>query len=117
MISLFSVGAIQAAGPGPYPVRSRLPGHSVKPRRCSVLCWLACFFAIGTTASAAETQEAPSGADVTIVEGQVVFEGGAALEGVMVFCIDGATSLVVAAANSDHDGRVSLTVPAGHQLV
>ena len=89
----------------------------LKPRRCSVLWGLACFFAIGTTASAAETQEVRSGAHVTIVEGQVVFEGGAALEGVMVFCIDGATSLVVAAANSDHHGRVSLTVPAGHKLV
>src|SRR3954468_13978139 len=54
---------------------------------------------------------------VTVLQGKVVFESGAALAGVLVFCLDRDTDRIAATALSDGQGRVALPVPAGHQVV
>jgi hypothetical protein len=67
------------------------------------------------------TLAATPGADdahpVTVLQGRVVFESGAALQGVLVFCLDRDTDQVAATAVSDAQGRVALPVPGGHQVV
>jgi hypothetical protein len=66
---------------------------------------------------AARAAEAPGGGAVTVLQGQVVFGSGAPLEGVTVFALDRDGEQITAAASSDHQGRVSLTIPRSREVV